>query len=546
MMDFRQILFAVFGSIGVFVASAGQRPMALMVFFDGGRADCLENADCPNLHRLMDGTWAEGYHGAWSLSACNNLDMPTYSYGNHASLFCGVSAAKHGVLYNCQAGKGNYARWPSWMTRLLNARPKLKAAAAFFDGTDAKIAPDDRVSVYLGKNAAMRLIDDYRGPMAPDVACFFHDEPDGSGHQHGYYPSSSQYLAAFSAADRELGKVLDAIANRPTFKDEDWLVTFVTDHGGRARMHGVRDGHCHTIPLVLAGRRVAQGELVGRPRIYDLPVTLLAHFGVETAKMQLDGHVIGKQVLAPSRAKLADGLVCYVPFDGRVRYGTDVSPNAIKNSSIFAHPVGDLQYFNTGLTDRQSPSPNSMWLDGIDEPVGVCLDGSELVIADRSRGFTVSFWMRKYLNPQSEGETVIAGNRDLRKNGPGFVLRYNLKTPRFPPGVGLEYRDANGQPHVVGAFLQEEGQWNYYAVTCRPDGVVMFYQGRSDGKLHWMADQAAGVLLASGLPFHLGQDGTGTYLRGGHGGFDELKLWNRALTLSDVRLDFQSVKSVTK
>lgn len=38
-------------------AAEARRPMALMVFFDGGRADCLRNADCPNLKSLINGRW---------------------------------------------------------------------------------------------------------------------------------------------------------------------------------------------------------------------------------------------------------------------------------------------------------------------------------------------------------------------------------------------------------------------------------------------------------------------------------------------------------
>ena len=515
----------------------GGIPKALMVFFDGGRADCFANADCPNLHRLADGTWAKGYRGAWSLSARVNDDMPTYSYGNHASILTGVTAAKHGVLYNCQYDKGAYKKWPSWLTRLLDARPAVKAVAEFEDGSDAKIAPDTRVPMHTGGGGADRLVAAYSKSAAPDVALFFLHQPDSAGHSHGYYPSAKEYLEGFSESDRELGKVLDSIVRRPSFAEEDWLIAFVSDHGGRARMHGVQDAHCRTVPLIVSSRSVVSGELFGQPRHYDLPILLLDHFGVKAGGFGLDGRIIGDRAFLPAAGSPDECLVCHVLFDGPLRYGTDTAPNRIAGK-IETRPYGDLQYFTCGLTDRGSPTRESMWIDGIDEPTALRVDGAESVFSDRRRGFTVSFWMRKYMPPEQEGQTVICGNRDILGNGAGFDIRYQVKTPRFSPGIALEWRGKDGRHHVPAAFLQEGGQWNFYAVIVRSDGVVQFCQGRHDGKFHWVADSSEGADFDSGLPFYLGQDGTGKYPKGGHGGFDEFKIWNRALTLDEVRREF--------
>lgn len=73
---------------------------------------------------------------------------------------------------------------------------------------------------------------------APDAIMWYIDRPDHAGHGFGYYPYAAEYHAALKVCDDEIGRVLDAIASRKTFAEEDWLLIVTSDHGGWERYHG--------------------------------------------------------------------------------------------------------------------------------------------------------------------------------------------------------------------------------------------------------------------------------------------------------------------
>ena len=67
-------------------ADGNRRPMALMVMFDGLRADAIESGEMPNLAALRNGTWQPGYNAAWTVTGQNAPGTPPVSAPNHASI----------------------------------------------------------------------------------------------------------------------------------------------------------------------------------------------------------------------------------------------------------------------------------------------------------------------------------------------------------------------------------------------------------------------------------------------------------------------------
>lgn len=112
-------VFRVAGAaIAVIVASAMlpmaakadgvRRPMALMVMFDGLRADAIESGAMPNLTALRNGTWQAGYKGAWSVTGQTAPGVDTVSAPNHVAIATGVIPSKHGVTANGQTSSGSF------------------------------------------------------------------------------------------------------------------------------------------------------------------------------------------------------------------------------------------------------------------------------------------------------------------------------------------------------------------------------------------------------------------------------------------------------
>ena len=69
----------------------------------------------------------------------------------------------------------------------------------------------------------------YLNHGGPDASFVYLGEVDEAGHVYG--GASAEYLVAVSRVDAHLGTVLQAITNRATREDEDWLVGITTDHG---------------------------------------------------------------------------------------------------------------------------------------------------------------------------------------------------------------------------------------------------------------------------------------------------------------------------
>ena len=79
---------------------AGTAKKVLVYMFDGIRADVLEAVNAPVWQALKEGSWAEGYHSAWSVDAVNEPFLQTISAPNHTAIATGHLFADHHVGAN--------------------------------------------------------------------------------------------------------------------------------------------------------------------------------------------------------------------------------------------------------------------------------------------------------------------------------------------------------------------------------------------------------------------------------------------------------------
>ena len=522
-------------------------PKALVVMLDGLRADVVENGDMPVVRSLMEGTWQPGYGAAWSLAGSTIRDAITESAPNHVSIATGVSAARHGIGSNADLlhGRNTYGGvagkpCPSWLSHLVRARPGTKALFVFSWYGDLTLSPDYDVPFLYDRDDANaeHLADLYSRPNAPDAAMWYIDKPDHAGHGHGFYPYSAEYLAAVSEVDRMIGRVLDAVAARPTFAEEDWLVLVVADHGGWRRYHGMMSAQAFTIPFVAASRSTSQPHrILGIPTTCDVAPTALAHFGVDVASMGLDGKPVSEmrpsgQVVAETRLKAASPAA-HFPFDGP-------DPAIELRGSAALVPEGGHE----GGFLRVSAST--------DAPGCALLLGTESLAFENGREFAVALWVRTP-GPQT-GDPVALSNKDWNHGvNPGLALvaarmvdlsktggcteeERRTGAPGFAVNIG---RDNRGRQDV-GTYDSPPGEWVFYAATCGADGILRFYQGHPDGHLYCISDNATAALPASGMPFLVGQDGTGRYRYPFVGDIDDLAIWTRGLDHGEIRALFES------
>ncbi|MBP5319912.1 MAG: alkaline phosphatase family protein [Kiritimatiellae bacterium] len=504
-------------------ADGARRPMVLMVMFDGMRADAIEAARMPNLANLRAGAWQVGYRAAWTVTGQTVPDAAPNSAPNHVSLATGVVASKHGVSSNGSTAEGNYARYPTWLKRVVDEKPGAKALFVYSWDEDATLGPAEGVT-FLGQSDAQNavtLAETLASEGAPDATLYFINLPDDGGHDAGFYPHSDEYLAALAEADTCLGRCLAAIGQRPTFAEEDWLILVTADHGGYGKTHGQESGRqAHTVPIVISGRNVAEGRLPGLPYTYALTASALSHFGIDPVAAGLDAEPIGGTAVTDPARSLNDGLAVYMPFDTDVSNQAGITPEAIMSNEGVSLAINGFvgQYLKL-------------------EGGSIKLDGSQdLTYEGGGKCFAAIVWAR--LPREQPGDSLIFGNNnwDVGSNPGVALVAYRAESAKTP-GVCFNYRDSTAQASrtVLGTFDREDNQWDFYAVTRNEEGVMTLYQGRCDGTLNWVAGDASDLYLKTDFPFHLGQDGTGKYGVRFVGDLDDFAFWTRGLSHDDIR-----------
>ena len=518
-------------------SAQGRTPKALMVMVDGLRADAVENIPMPTLLMLRDGKWKTGYKGCYSWTAHTLYDARPSSAANHAAIATGVTAKKTGVYNNGETPKGNFAEWPSWLARVVDVQPDVKALFTYTWGGDVGLSPHPGVIDVMAPSvenwpATPGAYDEY-GRFVPDIlaqadapdatVCFI-GAGDGGGHRSGFYPYGNDYVRNIKAVDRMIGDMLASIAARPSFKDEDWLIMVTSDHGGYGRGHGMWGGQATTIPVVIAGRNVPSGRLAGMPHNYDLAPMALAHFGVDVSDMNLDGRA--PSVAATDTVRpLRDGLAAYLPFSS-----AKIDNKAGGKVTATAHGktvsgVGGGRFGNCLHVETE-------WQGAC----GVSLDGSENLSFENEADFAMTLWVR--LDRPQQMQTPIVCNKDWANGAnPGVVLIAARTTDAVKvPGVCFNCGLGDERKRLdMGTFDIDYGEWVFYAVTRNSEGILSIYQGGHDGRLYWIAEEAASMKLKTGLPFVIGQSGTQECKVSLKGDVDDFALWTRALTHEEIR-----------
>jgi hypothetical protein len=499
-----------------------KRPMALMVMFDGLRADGIESGSMPNVMALRNGTWQTGYNGAWSVTAQIAPGSDSVSAPNHISIATGYSPARHGATANGQTANVDYTTYPTWLKRVIDAKSGATAAFAYSWGEDAGLGPAAGVTFLGGTDAqnATDLAALLASSSAPDATMFFINEPDAGGHAGNYYPYTTGYGNSLALSDGYLGQCLTAIASRATFADEDWLILVTSDHGGYLKTHGESGSGTHgrTVPIVIAGTSVTAGRIQGLSYNFDVCASALAHFGITVSGME----ATARDGAAETARPISAGLAAYLPFDedfDNKITGNNVTTEKVKSPAITAGGrIGSYCNIPSGSYLRLKNS-QSLTYEGGD------------------KSYTAIVWVK--MNQVSSGDPAILANKNWSGNAVGTLLcagklLYNYR------GVTLNSGSGNGRLDIGPYHVEDNTKWTFYAISRWDDGTHIIYQGRSDGTLNWNALTFDTFVLKSSYPFCIGQDGTGNYGSKFVGGVDDVALWTRALRHEDIRLIYEN------
>lgn len=254
-------------------------PPVIFVMIDGLRPDAIALAACANLQKLLAGS-AYTLHG--------RSIMPSITLPCHTSIFHSVTPERHGITTN---------DWHPMARPLPGLMEVVHAAgkhgAFFFNWEQLRdlSRPGSLRHVYFRDNvytphgdleiAAQAII--YLRQNTPDLAFVYFGTVDFAGHAYGWM--SEGYLRQIGIVDQALGNLLNALPAGST-------VLLQSDHGGHDRTHGTNSPEDMTIPWLVSGPGIRQGELLrGNISLLDTAPTLARLLGLSSPP-QWEGRMI--------------------------------------------------------------------------------------------------------------------------------------------------------------------------------------------------------------------------------------------------------------
>lgn len=121
--------------------------------------------------------------------------------------------------------KGHFSRKNATYLKELDYINKNNINSAFLRGNDDKATR---------KN----ILDDLSNENCSDFIFSTFEYTDHAGHNFGFALDNVRYVSGFRDADATGLDIIEAIENRKTYNEEDWLIIITTDHGGIEKEHG--------------------------------------------------------------------------------------------------------------------------------------------------------------------------------------------------------------------------------------------------------------------------------------------------------------------
>lgn len=205
------------------------------------------------------------------------------------------------------------------------------------------------------------------------------------------------------------------------------------------------------------------------------------------------------------------------------RFYVQDSCAALNSSSAWAGPYS----FTTAMDYSSFGSGYAMNFQGTAANEHVNL-GDSLSGAIAKTNFTIETWIR-FNNPSSDPSFI--GNKDWASGqNTGILWCWNGGN-----SLRFNFKPAGGTRRDYDMTVPDPSAWNHIAMVVDRSGMLTAYLNgiQAGTPINIAAD--SGRSLDGVLPLRIGQDGTGVYGPKFKGAMDELKIWNKALTVNELR-----------
>ncbi|WBV55167.1 alkaline phosphatase family protein [Chryseobacterium daecheongense] len=221
-------LFSMAVMVSCFLSA--QTKKVLFIGIDGCRADVMMSSDTPNIKSLI----TKSVYSLDGLCAAT-----TWSGNGWSTMLTGVWQTKHNVQDN-NFTNPNYVNYRDFLTRAEAYNSNLRTISLvhwssindiIIKNADVKTNFSTDLAV---KNAAVDALQNDN----PDILFVDFDDVDHAGHSYGFSSTVPQYVSSMQTTDTYIGEIVNAMKNRSTYNNEDWLVVLTTDHGAVNNGHG--------------------------------------------------------------------------------------------------------------------------------------------------------------------------------------------------------------------------------------------------------------------------------------------------------------------
>lgn len=234
----------------------GKTPKALLIGFDGARADTMHLL-CESTDEKVTGVlFNSAYSAVQTLKAEGGLYL-SYAGGEPhapqetstaqgwAAILTGVWGTENGVVKHVPL-KTNC---PTVLRELAMQGKKSAFLAEWADHftitykDEIDIAKREKLPLIFQKYADDRALESaFLEQIAEGTDCIFgiFEAPDYNGHSTGFSLENPRYAAGVCRLDNVAYRLMETVKSRPTYEEEDWLIMITSDHGGHDLRHGTQ------------------------------------------------------------------------------------------------------------------------------------------------------------------------------------------------------------------------------------------------------------------------------------------------------------------